>query len=182
MAEHLPTGTLPWVLASAVAAISLGLLAASGVAKFIDPEPTTGAMRAARLPAANLVTYGLAVVEVIAGVGGLVIGGVTVALAAVLYGGFAVFTFAAVRNRIPIQSCGCFGREDTPPSYVHVAFNVVAAVALIVVATTAAAPIDWALSPVEIGLSLGFSATGVYAAYLLLARLPQVLELARPSS
>jgi hypothetical protein len=59
------TVTLLTVVAQAVATIALGLLGASGVAKLVDPEPTTGALRAARLPASNLLTRLLATVEIV---------------------------------------------------------------------------------------------------------------------
>jgi hypothetical protein len=39
--------------------------------------------------------------------------------------------------------------------------------------------VDWALPPVELVLYLGFTAIGVYTAYLLMTRLPQVLQATR---
>jgi hypothetical protein len=167
------------VAVSAFAAIALGLLAASGVAKLVDPEPTTGAMRAGRLPASRSLSYLLGAVEVIAAVAALVMGGAAVVGAAILYGGFSVFTLAAVRKRIPVQSCGCFGRDDTPPSAIHVAYNVAATVALVGLAVTGLSPVDWGLPAVELTLYLVFAAIGVYVSYLLMTRLPQLLDLAR---
>lgn len=164
-------------LAQAVAAIALGLLAASGLAKLVDPEPTTGAMRSARLPASNSITYALGVVEMVLAAAALVSGGPGLLGAAVLYGGFTVFTFAATRKRIPVQSCGCFGRDDTPPSLIHVVFNLSATVTLLVLAAAGTGPIDWALPALQLVLYLGFAAMGVYLSYLLLSRLPQLLDL-----
>jgi uncharacterized membrane protein YphA (DoxX/SURF4 family) len=169
------------VLAQAVAAIALGLLAASGVAKLVDPEPTTGAMRSARLPASNLITYILGTAEVVVAVASLAVGGVAVAGAAVLYGGFTVFTFAATRKRIPLQSCGCFGRDDTPPSLIHVFFNLAATASLLALAPIGANPIDWALPALQLALYLGFTAIGVYVSYLMLSSLPQLLDLSSTS-
>jgi Methylamine utilisation protein MauE len=174
------TVTLPWVVAQAVAAIALGLLAASGVAKLADPAPTTGAMRSAGLPASDIVTRSLGIIEVALSVVSLVVGGPAVIGAAVLYAGFTIFTFAAVRNRIPVQSCGCFGREDTPPTWAHVAYNAVSTAALVWLAALGVAAIDWDLPVFEL-ISFGlFALVGVYASYLLLARLPQVLQAVRP--
>jgi len=169
------------VLAQAVAAIALGLLAASGLAKLVDPEPTTGAMRSARLPASNPVTYVLGTVEVLLALASLAVGGMAVVGTAILYGGFTVFTFAATRKRIPVQSCGCFGRDDTPPSPLHVAFNLVAMVSLLAVASLGVAPIDWSLPGLQLALYLGFTAIGVYVSYLMLSSLPQLLDLSSTS-
>ena len=166
------------MVAQAVATIALGLLGASGIAKLIDPNPTTGAMSAAHLPSSNWLTYLLGLVEVCAAVLALVIGGLTVVVAALLYLGFALFTFAAVQNRIPVQSCGCFGREDTPPTALHVAFNAVALIALAFVAWSGTPAVDWELPITQLLLYLTFAAVGVSASYLTLTRLPQLLALA----
>lgn len=181
MAVSLLTGTLPGVLAQAVAVIALGLLAASGVAKFIDPDPTTGAMSAARLPASKPVTYLLGAVEVGVATTALVAGGPSLVAGALLYAGFSAFTFAATIKRIPVQSCGCFGREDTPPSTLHVVFNLVATIGLAATAVLGLEPVNWSLPVIELVMFLGFAALGVSAAYLMLTRLPQLLELASES-
>lgn len=166
----------------ALATIALGLLGASGVAKLIDPDPTTGAMRAAHIPSSNLLTYLLGLVEVISSVLALTVGGIAVAVAGVLYLGFLTFTFAAVRNRIPVQSCGCFGRDDTPPNAVHVAFNFLALVSLAALVSAGnPAVIDWSLPLVELTIYLTFGAVGVSASYLVLARLPQLMALTESS-
>lgn len=175
-------GTLPEVVAQAVATIALGLLAFSGIAKLADPDPTTGAMRAARLPAAGWISRGLGLIEAVVAVVAVValgIGGVAVAAAALLYLSFSVFTFAAVRNRIPVQSCGCFGREDTPPSGVHVVFNALSTVALVFLAITTTPPVDWSMPVVETLLYLGFAVIGVAISLLLLTRLPRLRDLTR---
>ncbi len=44
-----------------------------------------------------------------------------------VYSAFAVFVIVALRRGLSIQSCGCFGRVDTPPSVAHIAVNLVAA-------------------------------------------------------
>ncbi len=169
------------MVAQAVATIALGLLGASGVAKLIDPEPTTGAMDAARLPSSNLLSRLLGTVEMVVAVAALAVGGWSALLAASgLYLAFAVFTFSALINRIPLQSCGCFGREDTPPTSIHVVYNLVSAVAIGIL-VTGPAPIDWTTGIIELALYLVFASIGVYASYLLMTRLPQLLELTRPT-
>lgn len=170
------------MVAQAVATIALGLLGASGVAKLIDPEPTTGAMAAARLPSSNILSRLLGAVELVAAVTALAVGGWPALLAATgLYLAFAVFTFAALVNRIPLQSCGCFGRDDTPPTSIHAAYNVVSAVTIGILVFGPAPPIDWTMGTLELALYLVFASIGVYASYLLMTRLPQLLELTRPT-
>jgi len=171
------TVTLPPVVAQAVAAIALGLLGAGGIMKLVDPEPTTGAMNVAHLPSSNTLSRLLGLVEIGVTIAALAIAGPSVLLAAGLYAAFTVFTVVAIVFRIPLQSCGCFGKEDTPPTAIHVTFNVVAATALLFVFFTGRGAIDWALPTLELVLYLGFTAIGVYTAYLLLTRLPQVLAL-----
>jgi hypothetical protein len=167
------------VVAAAVAAIALGLLGLAGMAKMADPTPTVGALRAARLPSSKSVVLILGLVEVAVSVVGLILGGVWAAGGAVLYAGFAAFTWLALRADLPIQSCGCFGREDTPPSWFHFGFNVVSLIALGVVAITGTAviPIDDSMSTLI--AYVVFVAIGVYLAYLLLTRLPQTMALTR---
>lgn len=165
------------MFAQAVAAIALGLLGASGVLKWFDPEPTTGAMSAARLPSSNAVSRILALVEVTVSIAALLAGGIPVLVAAGLYTAFTVFTLVALVTDLPLQTCGCFGREDTPPTVIHVSINVAATAALLFVFFTGAGPIDWAMPAFELILYLGFTVLGVYAIYLMMTRLPQVLEL-----
>lgn len=149
------------------------------MAKLIDPEPTTGAMNAARLPSSNILSRLLGTVETVVALAALAVGGWLALLAASgLYLAFTVFTFSALINRIPLQSCGCFGREDTPPTWIHVAYNLVLAVTIGTL-VTGPSPIDWSMATVELTLYLVFAAIGVYASYLLMTRLPQLLQLAR---
>lgn len=163
------------MVAQAVATIALGLLGASGVAKLVDPEPTTGAMRVTRLPSSNSVSRVLGATEVVVAGGALVTGGMFVIAATGLYLAFGVFTFVALAKRMPLRSCGCFGREDTPPSVVHVVFNASAALALASLPILGLDPVPWSLPVVELALYTGFAAMGIWASYLLLARLPQLM-------
>ena len=167
------------VVAQAVAAVAVGLLGASGIAKLADPEPTTGAMRTARLPSSNLLSYTLGTAEIVVAVGALAFGGPFMALGGVLYAAFAVFTFAALRKRIPVQSCGCFGRDDTPPTVIHVVFNVLASVALFSSTMLDVGPINWSMPFPELALYVVYIAIGIYASFLVLSRLPQLTALTR---
>ena len=151
----------------------------SGVAKAFDPDPTQGALRTAHLPSARWIVRVLGVVEISAAVLGLVSPGRSSAPAAVLYVGFMLFTLAAVQNRIPLQSCGCFGKEDTPPSWLHVIYNTGAAVSLGWIALSSTPPVPWDLPPPQIVAYVAFAGLGVFASYLLLTRLPQLMHEAR---
>ena len=166
------------MVAAAFSTIALALLAASGVSKVIDPEPTRGAMKAAGLPSNALAVRLLGLLEVLAAAAALTLGGWWAAPSALLYLGFAWFTFSAVRQRIPVQSCGCFGREDTPPTVIHVAYNSLATVALAVLVATGAEPVPWSGSIGDLAMFLGFGLVGGYLSYLLLAQLPRTLGLA----
>jgi hypothetical protein len=96
--------------------------------------------------------------------------------AAVLYAGFTIFTLAAIRGRIPVRSCGCFGRDDTPLSFIHVIYNASATISLIWVAIQGATPFPRNANAFELLLFAIFAVLGAYASYLVLARLPQVLH------
>jgi hypothetical protein len=173
-----PETTLPPVLAQASSALALVLLIASGVSKQLDPDPTTGAMQAARLPSSRLISRTLGLAEAAAGVTGLTFGGVWLSGATLLYASFFAFTAMAVRRRLPLQSCGCFGRDDTPPSALHVVFNGLSALALGYLVAVDQNPVPWSDPPVQVAVYLAFSLVGAYLAYLLLAQLPDTLQMA----
>ncbi len=169
--------TLPPVVAQALAAISLGLLGVAGIAKLIDPDPTSGALKSARLPFGRSLARALGAAEVLVAMAGLAVGGSTVVPAAILYLGFALFTLSAVLGRRPMQSCGCFGRDDTPPSWFHVGYNVVAIMALTWVGVAGSAVIVWNAPALELLAYLAFVSMGTYGAYLLLSMMPRTLAL-----
>ena len=102
----------------------LALLVLAGFYKLVDPVPTSGALRAAGLPASMHLVRLLGIFEIVVGVAGVVWGGAVVSLiAAGLYAGFLVFVVEALRRRLPISSCGCLGAADTPPTVAHVVVN-----------------------------------------------------------
>src|SRR4029453_12518158 len=101
------------------------LLAFAGAAKTVDPAMTVGALRALGLPSSKIwVRVGAAtelLVALVAGAGGW--GGVCW-LAAASYLAFAAFLIPALGAGTMVGSCGCFGREDTPPHPVHVVVDI----------------------------------------------------------
>ncbi|CAN5860742.1 hypothetical protein BH23ACT5_BH23ACT5_01660 [soil metagenome] len=157
--------------------IAAVLLIVSGGLKLIDPAPTRGALQAAGLPAGRWASPALGFVEILAGTTGLIIGGWAAGLVFVVYAGFAGFVVYALWRQLPISSCGCFGKPDTPPTRIHVAFNLLSAVAAAGVVLTGQAPVDILLGQPLWGLPyLGHVALGVTVVYLLLAELPATLS------
>jgi hypothetical protein len=169
------------VLAGPFYAVCL-LLALAGGFKTVRPAPTVGALRAVRLPGSVALVRVFGAGEVIVGLGAAITGWPPLsALVAVAYAGFAGFVAAALRRGSPIQTCGCFGADDVPPSRIHLAVNVGcclvaagAAVTRVDGLPTMLADQPWAGIPF-----LVLVAVTVWFLYLLLAVLPTVRPAAR---
>lgn len=149
-----------------------------------SPDLTAGALRAARLPHSRSLVRALGLVEVAVGVTGIVLGSVVPAvLAAVLYAGFAWFVVNALRNRLPIASCGCFGAAETPPSINHLVVNAAAVVVMVVAAVFPIGP--WggigALTLWQGVAFVGFTGGSIYLLYGVLAVLPMTQSNAAPN-
>jgi hypothetical protein len=166
----------PFVIVSA-------LIVLGGAFKAIDPTDTAYALRSLGLPHAVLLVRAGGAVEVVIGVGALVVGGpVFAALVALSYLAFAGFVLFALRSGSPISSCGCFGKVDTPPSPIHVVIDLLAAG----VAATVALAGDAVALPDVIGdqpmLGVPFvilAVTGIYLVFLSFTALPKTLAAAR---
>ncbi|MEQ8840082.1 MAG: hypothetical protein RIB98_03805 [Acidimicrobiales bacterium] len=110
------------VLVALHAAAALLLLVA-GLAKIVRPAPTTELLSTLGLPDIAALAVAIGVAESVIGIAALVIGGpVTAAATGVLYAGFVVVVWRALAAGA--TSCGCFGRVDAPPSWIHVVGNV----------------------------------------------------------
>lgn len=157
---------VPWLATCAVLAIA-------GTAKLLRPDPTAGALRAARLPSSRTAVRGLGAFEVALGTAAAVTGAAVLALAvAACYLGFAAFVGNALRRAGMLQSCGCFGTPDVPATGLHVAVNVVAAA----VAVGAAGVGDVGLvdaSGADGVLVAGLAAVAAYELVVLLTTLPR---------
>jgi hypothetical protein len=104
------------------------LLALAGGFKAVRPAATVGALRAVGLPASALLVRVMGAVEVVIGLGALITGWPPLsAVVAAAYAGFAGFVAAALRRGTPIQSCGCFGSADLPPTRIHLVVDIAAA-------------------------------------------------------
>src|SRR5438067_6629975 len=123
-------------LAGPVVVVS-ALLALAGGLKAVQPASTAGALRALRLPSALPLVRLLGLLEVVIGAGvAVTLWPPLLVLVAAMYLAFAAFVIAALGAQTPLQSCGCFGTADTPPSPVHVGVDVAAAVVALVSAVT----------------------------------------------
>ncbi|HEX2154977.1 MAG TPA: MauE/DoxX family redox-associated membrane protein [Acidimicrobiia bacterium] len=173
------TATLPGVL-EAWFFIAAALLVVSGGSKLWDPAPTRGALVSSGLPSGPWTAPALGIAEILAGLAGTLVGGWASLTVAAIYLAFAGFVAYALLRKIPLQSCGCFGRTDTPPTWGHLVFNVVSAGAAVGVSVVNSAPFDLLADQPLWGLPyLGFVALGVWVVYLLLAELPQLAEAGR---
>ena len=131
----------------------------AGVSKLLEPSATASTLSALGLPGGSSAARAVGAVEVMLGMGGLIVGGPWFAAGvAVSYAAFAVVVGVARRRDLP--SCGCFGARSAPPSAVHVAVN--AASAVVAAAAAVAGPVPVADGLVELG------GTGVVVAGLVL--------------
>jgi hypothetical protein len=154
------------------------LLALAGGLKVIRPAPTAGALRAMRLPSSLPIVRLLGLGEVVIGIAAAItFARPLLVLLAAAYLAFAAFVTAALSANTPLQSCGCFGRTDTPPSNVHVALNLASAGAAFAAALTGTPGLDVTLSDqpwnaIPFVLLVGVS---VYLCVLITTVLPQTL-------
>lgn len=168
---------------TAPALVAAALLALAGAQKLLDPTMTVGALRSLHLPASPLVVRAGSAAELALGVAAVTVGGAPLWWAVALsYALFAAFVVAALRAGTMIGSCGCFGREETPPHWSHVVLNLgLAAVAGATAVRSPAAPLDALVdhpgtAVVVVGL-VGVSLFLLHAAFI---ELPRTLLVARP--
>ncbi len=162
------------------------LLGAAGVGKAVDPTMTVGALRGfgLRLPATAVRTAVrvAGAVEAVLASGAIATGGAVLAVfVALSYVVFTVFVAIALARRLPIGSCGCFGKLDTPPSAVHLVVNLGAAASAIAVAGGEHHGIVTVLSDQPLaGIPLLLlAAVGTYAAFTALTVVPTLARVAR---
>ncbi len=166
-------------------AIAAGLLLVAGVLKAARPHDTAVAVEKMGLPLSDWVVRVGSAAEAALGVLALVVASrLVAALVAASYLLFLAFVVVALARRLPIASCGCFGRADSPPSLVHAGVNLAAVLA------AAAVAVDPGRSPLELVGEASLESTafallvvvGVAAAGLAVTALPRVLALAREGS
>jgi hypothetical protein len=95
-------------------------LVVGGALKLVDPSGTVGASRALGLPLGRDAVRVLAALELFLGTLALSVSSpVIAALVAASYAAFLGATVLALVRRVPIDSCGCLGKLETPPSWRH---------------------------------------------------------------
>jgi methylamine utilization protein MauE len=161
-------------------AIAAALLALGGLMKAWRPHDTANALRGIGLPGSSLLVRVGGVIELVIGAAALIIGGTLSAVfVALSYSLFVAFVVVALRRDVPIATCGCFGKVDTPPSRVHVGINLVAVAAAVTVAVDPSAGLMQTirlqpLAGVPYVLLVGL---GVELVYVALTSLPRTLAL-----
>jgi hypothetical protein len=160
--------------------IAAVLLAGAGAAKAIDPAATVGALRGFGVPVSAAAVRVGGMVEVGIALVAATTGDPVAALAlAASYLAFTAFVVAARVRRLPIGSCGCFGKVDTPPSALHVLVNLGAATAAIGVAAAGGGGLGAALAAQPLGAVpfVVLVLVGAYAAFTALTVVPQLRTL-----
>ncbi len=98
------------------------LLIVAGLAKIFKPLPTAELLASFKLPKVAAAVVVIGVVETAVGVSALVFGGpLWAAVIGIFYVGFIGVVGRALATGA--RSCGCFGRADAPPSWIHVLGN-----------------------------------------------------------
>jgi hypothetical protein len=165
-------------------AIATVVLALGGALKALEPADTAHALTALGLPGGRVLVRIGGAFEAVLGVAALVTGNpIAAALVGVSYAAFAVVVVFALRSDRPISSCGCLGKVDTPPSWVHVGIDVVAvgvaAGAAVAGAAEIALPDVLADQPLLGVPFVVLVAVGVAQVLLALTALPKVMAAAR---
>lgn len=124
-------------VASAIHASAAVLLVVAGLAKLSRPAPGVADLLGFRAPTPLVRLVGGS--EVAIGVAALLVGGPLAWAVGLLYASFAVIVLRAVLAQA--RSCGCFGRLEAPPSWVHVGGNLALAAVSFVAAATGRAPV-----------------------------------------
>jgi hypothetical protein len=165
-------------------AIATVVLALGGALKAMSPADTAYALRALRLPSAPMLVRAGGAFELAVAVGALVTGATGLAIVVALsYAVFAVVVMLALAAGTPISSCGCLGRIETPPSWVHVGIDVVAAgvaaAAAVAVDAEIALPDVLSKQPLLGVPFLVLLGVGVALVFLAFTALPKTLAAAR---
>ena len=161
-------------------AIAAALLAIGGVMKAWRPQDTANALRGVGLPGSSLLVRVGGAVEAVIGATALITGGtVSAVLVALSYTVFLAFVVTALRRDVPVATCGCFGKVDTPPSRVHVAVNLAAVAAAVIVAVDPGAglPDTLRVQPLAGIPYLLLVGLGVGLVFVALTSLPRTLAL-----
>lgn len=170
--------TLLWTAAWGFVWIGAALLVATGAAKVVRPVATADALAMSGFPSSTPVARLLGTGEAVLGGGVLASVALPTPVPALAAGalGVAYLAFAAVAGRllaVGVSSCGCFGEVDAPLSRVHVAVNLVLAVAAGVAATGAPPAVG---GPLALALTAACIALGAVMVRALLVLVPGLAD------
>ena len=98
---------------------------------------------------------------------------------AIAYAAFTIFMFWALRDGGIVGSCGCFGREDTPPTPGHAAFNAAATTTAGLAIVDPVRISDFEGSAFSAVLLAALVTVGTAAAIAALTELPRTMALAK---
>lgn len=165
----------PWPALVAPYLASAALLVVAGAPKVLDPLPLVRAIGSVGLPFGVGIVRAFAGAETLLGVVALVWPTRwSAALVALAYLGFTAFVVLALRRGGVLESCGCFGTPDTPPTWAHAVVTCGAAVACAVVAVGAPAQPYAGASLFEIAPAVGGGGLVAFLAWQVMAVLPSV--------
>ncbi len=164
-------------------AIAAGLVAVAGLAKLRDPTATAATLDVLGLPGGRVGVRLLGAFEVLLGAAAVIVGGwATATLLALLYLGFVVVVGVLIRRDTSV-GCGCFGRDDTPVTRVHLTVNCACTVLCAVAAGLGVAPLGDVLGdqPAAGIPMVTFVVSGVAMLVALLTIVPRLDAPARPT-
>lgn len=158
-----------------VFATAMLVLALGGGLKVVRPIPTANALNAVGLPNTAWLVRLLGMFEVAVAVSAIVLNEQALyALAAGMYLSFTAFVMLALRRGASLQSCGCFGKVDTPPSGYHIGVNLVlAGSALAMTSSSVSVGEYFRDDPIETAPTLFLAAVAAYVVYVMLTALPE---------
>jgi hypothetical protein len=137
------------------------LLVVSGVPKLANPHATIAALRSVGARWVGPITVrSLTAIEIGAGLSAITVGGRWAdGAVGLLYLGFTAFLIRALRT--PTASCGCTGRDDTPPTAAHLVmtatFSAAACAAVATGARTGVVSLARTTQAGELAVALGLA-------------------------
>lgn len=156
--------------------IATGVLILAGLAKVQRPSATAGALVQLSIPAPLLAARLLGVAEVLLGVFAIVTGSAILwAGVALSYAAFTGFVLWALGDSSRVGTCGCFGREDTPVTPGHAAFNAAATALALLAALNPVSLSSFDATPFEAVIAVVAIATGIALSITGLTVIPRVL-------
>lgn len=162
--------------------IAAALLTIGGVLKAAAPADTANAVRGVGIPLGRTAVRIGGTAELGVGVYALATGSRGAAvLVAVSFLAFAAFVGYALRRDLPIATCGCFGKAETPPSIVHIVLNLAGVASAVAVASDPGASLTDVVGDQPLGgvPFLVLTGTGVYLSFVALTSLPRAMATVR---